>query len=600
MAYPRGEIATIERNLDISPYPLYGKDKTMGGFPLQFKDRVARDNGFRLWYDIYWDLLRDPHCSAVIQKRIMEVIGREWLVMPSDESRKAKKIAERFKAVLDGIGKPEDNLPFAIAETPSNFDRVCADMLMAVFFGFSVGEIIWGKGDGTVIKEVRSKLQSRFSITIKNNRFALMMRTLEAPVTGIELPPRKFIFHSYGADEGNPYGFALAPRIYYPVTFKRRLAQFSLSYADKFADPVPKGNYKTPNQKDALVEALSKLAKEGYLVLPDGVDVEMLVSGGAGNDVYKSLIDYFDGEMSKATLGETGSTDQQTGGGSRARDEIGNSVRISIAKYDADLLSATLNNTLAKWWTFFNYGPSVAPPTIWRKFPEIEQLEADKKQAEEDAKTSRAGRDATIVSFMQLKPTREYVEETYDIKLEEPPQQQPATNPLAEVFGMGGSEPQSEGGESPPTDSKTQPEGEAPTDEELATDNPDAGSIGSDGEDFAESELDAVYNRYHELVNMTAEQLKAWGNTKTSTKASLDRSPLRRNIELLTTTRQRWTDKHVGWANKTIGFISRMKAMSNTGGAIAGGLTKRDISLLNWGYNPTRSTVATLIKRDKN
>lgn len=93
-----------------------------------------------------------------------------------------------------------------------------------------------------------------------------------------------------------------------------------------------------------------------------------------------------------------------------------------------------------------------------------------------------------------------------------------------------------------------------------------------------------IYDSYHKTVNMTYSDLKQWSLTDCSKKASLDRSPIKRNLELLKTPESKWTEKHTRWAKKTISFIKRMrkgkqgKKLSNCN------LSKRDIALRNWAY----------------
>lgn len=111
-------------------------------------------------------------------------------------------------------------------------------------------------------------------------------------------------------------------------------------------------------------------------------------------------------------------------------------------------------------------------------------------------------------------------------------------------------------------------------------------------------ELDAVFNKYKNTVNMSASELEAWSRTECSKKASLDRSPIARNIRLLSTKKSDWTQKDITDANKTISFISRMKAnlggsniVKDSNGKECG--TKAHISLKNWAYdnNKTRANL---------
>lgn len=105
-------------------------------------------------------------------------------------------------------------------------------------------------------------------------------------------------------------------------------------------------------------------------------------------------------------------------------------------------------------------------------------------------------------------------------------------------------------------------------------------------------EIAARYDDYMSAVNMTYSDLKAWAETECSTLASLDRSPIERNLELLSTNKDEWTNKHFEWAGKTIAFINRMREntagdlLTDSNGNDCG--SKRTISLKNWAYDPNK------------
>lgn len=105
-------------------------------------------------------------------------------------------------------------------------------------------------------------------------------------------------------------------------------------------------------------------------------------------------------------------------------------------------------------------------------------------------------------------------------------------------------------------------------------------------------EIALRYDEYMSAVNMTYSDLKAWAETECSTLASLDRSPIDRNLELLSTNKDEWTNKHFEWAGKTIAFINRMREntagdlLTDSNGNDCG--SKRTISLKNWAYDPNK------------
>lgn len=95
-------------------------------------------------------------------------------------------------------------------------------------------------------------------------------------------------------------------------------------------------------------------------------------------------------------------------------------------------------------------------------------------------------------------------------------------------------------------------------------------------------EIDKVYRKYKDSVNMSCGEFKKWSKTQCSKKASINRKPITRNIKLLCTPKKDWTKNYVKEAKKTISFNARM-SKSKQGKKVKGcNLSKRDISLKNW------------------
>jgi hypothetical protein len=102
-------------------------------------------------------------------------------------------------------------------------------------------------------------------------------------------------------------------------------------------------------------------------------------------------------------------------------------------------------------------------------------------------------------------------------------------------------------------------------------------------------ELDEVYSEWDDHVNMSATELKKWSSNPCSREASLEPvTVMKRNLELLETNKSDWDEGHIDDAKRTISFISRMRGAdtADKNGGAHGCPSKRDISLLNWAYNP--------------
>ncbi len=220
---------------------------------------------------------------------------------------------------------------------------------------------------------------------------------------GEVMPDQKFIVHSTGAKDGNPYGLGLGTRLFWPVWFKKQGMQFWLTFADKFGSPTAVGKYPSgtsASEQANLLEAIGAISQEAGIIVPDNVVVELLEAtrSGAG-DFYERLCKYMDDQVSVCVLGENSTTSGKSSGLNSSQAQVHNEVRLELSKADADLLSGTLNETLVKWLTEFNF-PGATPPKLWRRVAQQEDLK------------SRADRDTSIYN-LGFKPTLEYITETY-------------------------------------------------------------------------------------------------------------------------------------------------------------------------------------------
>lgn len=353
-------------------------------------DRILQSKGHTRTFRIYEDLETDAHVRTVITKRKRAVTAREWFVNEADSSAEAVKAAE---LVRDCLGK-------------INLDKITEDLLDAVIKGFSAGEIIWIK-DNDVIRpcDIRSRQPQRFIFKQCDNRYEPRLLTLNYPTEGIELPDKKFIFHVFDGRFDNPYGNGLGNALFWPVTFKRKGITFWLTFCDKFGSPTTIGRYPasaSEGERETLRAALESIANDYGITIPEGMEVSLLEAAKSSTDTYEKLVRYMDEQISEVVLGETGSTNQSNGGGSRARDEIGNEIRVETAKSDADSICDTLNRTLIKWIVELNM-PGAPLPKLWRDFEEPED------------ENEKAKRDTSLAS-LGVRFTKDYFKNNYNLE----------------------------------------------------------------------------------------------------------------------------------------------------------------------------------------
>lgn len=363
----RNEIATIARDVTAP----------IAGFVLRPRDEVLATRGGGRGLAIYEDIKRDPHAGAVLRKRKMAVVAREWSVEPASDAPADVAAGELVEAAVKGL----------------RFDRLCLGLLDCVLKGYAVAELIWGPVtiDGrTWILPVDAKVRNPRRFVFDRDG-GLRLLTWQAPAEGEALPDRKFIVARFGEeDTEDPYGLGLGASLFWPVYFKRQGLAFWLVFADKFGNPTVLGEYPPDaddGQQTKLLSALAAISHDSGIIIPKGMEVRFLEAQRSGSiNTHESLCRYMDEMISEAVLGETLTTNAP-GRGTQALGTVHNEVREELTDADADLLSETLNDTLCRWIVEINM-PGATPPGLWRRKADDEDLD---KRAERDRKLLDAG-----------------------------------------------------------------------------------------------------------------------------------------------------------------------------------------------------------------
>ena len=350
---------------------------------LRQQDDTLLQRGGNKGIKIYDEIERDAKVFSSLQKRKLAVIGRPWQVDPATDNARDMAAAEMVKRNLLRI----------------NFDTVTLNALDAILKGYSIGEVIWGQdGKEFVIERILPRNARRFTFDLE---FKPRMLTWENLMVGEALPERKFIVHSYGGKDGSPFGLGLGTRLFWPAFFKRQDISSWLVFLDKFASPTAVGKYNPgapASDVDNLMAAMQSIAQETSIAIPEGMVVEFLeASRSGGSDAYERMARYMDEQIEEIVLGDSGG---KGGGGALAAAAITKKeVRIELVKADADLLSDTLNASIAQWLVDLNM-PGAGVPRISRIVEEPTDLLA---KSERDKNIHAIG----------YRPTLRYVHETY-------------------------------------------------------------------------------------------------------------------------------------------------------------------------------------------
>jgi hypothetical protein len=395
---PSGEVARYTSDpYNLSSIYMFGSSSPFtgqGNTIVRPNDDLLISKGGNRALVVYQRLLYDEQVQGCFSKLLQEVTSRPWYVQ--EYSDKPGDLAVR-----DFVAEVLEEMPL---------DDIYKGMAECLVAGFSVGEIMWKKTKrGVIPYDVRMRDQRRFVFQESEDAqtgFTMRCLTFNRMFEGVELPQRKFIVNRYWVSHnGDPYGAALG-RILYPlVKFRRRAIESYVLYGDRYATPtaVAKAPLSASTRElDTLYGHLSNLSQETAMILPEGYELEFVVPTGSP-EVFKTLIDYIDKEISLILCGEDEAGRAEAG--SRASSQVANTIRVVRASEISEMLSHTLTQTLVRWIVDLNFGTDVAAPVLTREF-----------RIEESPLTMP---DVSLMIQSGYTPKKEWIERHFRVELED-------------------------------------------------------------------------------------------------------------------------------------------------------------------------------------
>nr|DAV78503.1 MAG TPA: portal [Caudoviricetes sp.] len=284
-----------------------GLDDYMTG--IKSADNVDFTQRVRL-YDVYLDTLLDPHLFSVIQKRKSGVLGR--------------KIEFRRNGVADDRVNEQISSPW--------FLRFIEDALDAQYWGFTlvqffINEKGWidyycvpRKHVDPVLGHIKHRQDNITGEPFENYNDLLMIRGKE------------------------PLGILARTAPY--VIYKRGTLGDWAQFSEIFGMPIRVYTYDAadPEARDATMEDADSQGGGSVYLLPDGTKLEFVESGNktGSSDLYASLVDRCNAEISKAVLGNTLTTEASETG-TQALGTVHNKAEQELIEQDALFILNLLN-----------------------------------------------------------------------------------------------------------------------------------------------------------------------------------------------------------------------------------------------------------------
>ncbi len=338
---------------------------------------IVEDPDYAIMKDskIYERMLRDPQIYYCLMVRKSATSGLDWSISPPNAY-------EKDTAAIGLASAAERRIRLM-----PQFNEFLDNMLDALLPGMSVTELCWELQEGKYI--VKAHFPVNKDRTVFDREGAIRLRSPRAPVTGLVVPPYKFIVHRFNIADGSwlrpenagytYYGKGLADTpLYHYFFFKIQAMRYLMRTLERYGNPFKV--FYTGSQNTRLAsrahEILAALENDASVVIP-GKKGEMDVDvpkGMVPKDIFSSFIQYVDTLITRAILGQELMTEMPAVG-SYAAAQVHQGVFERIVGSDGALLEDTINRSLMKYDAQLNtpnVKEEVRPEFRFKKVPKVD------------------------------------------------------------------------------------------------------------------------------------------------------------------------------------------------------------------------------------
>ena len=326
-----------------------------------------------------------------LSREELDRILRDATVISSLGSRKAATLKKELL-----LTAKEQKIADMLYDT---FDHgTMRKILDAPFQGASIFEVNWIEKDALLIPRLAER---------PYDQFVIHNQTLYFAPHGIpeEIPPYKAVAALYEDKYHRPMGTPLAESLFWYVKFKNSSLEFWIKFLEKYGVPWAIG--KTDGDKDVMADEIYAMLSGDAAVIDPEDDIEIKTADKTGD--FDKITAYLDDQIREAILG--GNLTGNVRGGSFAAAEVHNEVRGDIAMADENMTISMIEKVV-QMFVEINHLPDTVEVSLKDKD------DPNYKLAERDEKIANMG----------YRPTKEYIEKTYNITVEEASSPAPLAN----------------------------------------------------------------------------------------------------------------------------------------------------------------------------
>jgi SPP1 gp7 family putative phage head morphogenesis protein len=363
------------------------------------------------WHDFYDHIINTlPNPDIILRGKGADVSIYRHLTYDSHvdsciTSRESGLLSSEYEFVTAGTSAADTKAKDFINDVFNNhldMNELLRYILECIYFGYGVQELIPLKSGSNIIYDKIIGLPAEwFGFDFLDN--SLLFFSKEKPIEGEIVDMNNVNLIQYRGTYKNPYGEGKLARIFYPVSIKKAVMKYGADFAEKFGSVflflVTQSTDETKKKK--ALDMLFNMVQSGVGVIETSDELkELNVDKSGSSDLYTGLINLMNNEVSKAILGQTLTTENNTNTGSQAMATVHFDVRKEIIDSDKKF-SCGIINKLIKRLVDMNMQVDNYP---YLNFFEKETINLD-----------RSTRDVNLQT-LGVKPTLQYLEREYHFK----------------------------------------------------------------------------------------------------------------------------------------------------------------------------------------
>lgn len=310
----------------------------------------AADNGDSMAYQELAEEIeeRDLHYAGVLGTRKRSVAQLPVIVEAASDDAEAVRHADFVREWLAG----------------GVLQAALFDILDGVAKGFSVHEIVWQTEPGAILPQRLVYRPQRWFEVDQDDGETLLLRDAAGM---LPLSRPKFVIHRHPNKSGQVMRSGVARVAAWAWLYKAFTLKDWAIFVQNYGQPIRVGRYGPEagsEDRKVLWSAVANIAGDCAAIIPRGMEIEFVEVGNLaeGSKLYRERCDFLDQQMSKLILGQVATTDAIAGGHAVGREH--RQVQEDIERFDAGLLTATINRDLVRPIVAYNFGPQARYPTL--------------------------------------------------------------------------------------------------------------------------------------------------------------------------------------------------------------------------------------------